>query len=149
MKKKSIKLRKQIILPIDFFIISHKVVSLSEKFFLLFIQSKLKHPKWTLLQRCFDPVDFIVMTLPQKSVLSSTLAQWLTHIWVTVKFCSGDFLSILPILFLSPEFCSFISVTCHLLSLWVPFPFSTDTLKHAIYFPITPCYRKWIFNCWS
>lgn len=135
MKKKSIKLRKQIILPIDFFIISHKVVSLSEKFFLLFIQSKLKHPKWTLLQRCFDPVDFIVMTLPQKSVLSSTLAQWLTHIWVTVKFCSGDFLSILPVLFLSPEFCSFISVTYSFIVTLSTFSFFHRHIKACYIFP--------------
>lgn len=143
------KTQEKIILPIHFFIICHKVVSLSEKLVLLFIQFKLKHPKWQILRRCFDAVDFTVMILPQKSVLSSTLAQWLTHIWATVKFCSGDFLSILPVLSLSPKFCSFISVMCHLMSLLGIFSFFHRHIKACSIVLYYSLYRKWIFNCWS
>lgn len=70
-------------------------------FFLLFIQSKLKYPRWPLLMQGYpDPVDFIALILPQKSVLSFTWAQWLTHMQVTVKFYSGYFLSLFHFSFL-------------------------------------------------
>lgn len=103
----------------------------------------------TTSAKVFDSVNFIAMTLLQKSVLSSTLAQWLTHIWATVKFCSRDILSILPVLFLSPKFWGFFSVTCHLLSFLSIFSFFYTHIKACCIFSYDPLYRKWILNCWS
>lgn len=124
----------------------HKRESLSEKFVLLFSQSKLKYPKWPC--KGTDTVDFIALMLPQKSVLSSTWGWCLTHMQVTGKFCSADFLSLIRFYFLVLNFVLLSQLHTTYVTLSI-FSLFHRLVNACCVCPYTSLYRKWICNSWS